>query len=489
MIEKIIPLFKQSAIYGLSSISGPLIGIFMVPIYTRIFTPDDYGIISLVQVTISFLAAFMILGTDNASARYYLGTKIDHERKVIASTTLIFRALTLVAGCLIFIYYSKDISQLIFKTDAYSKYLIIAAAALPFVQCGALYQNMLRFNFRSISYAIISVASLFVTVSLTILFVLQLKLGITGIFMATLVSAIVFLGVNFLVTRGYFSFTFSARKLKELLQYGIPLVPYGFTIYLIQNCDRYFLSYFSTLEEVGLYSLGLGLASLLVVFFAGTGLAWGPFVFSTYKEADIKAIYSKVMNYLISATFLAVVGLSLFSREILMVFTTPKFFDAYTVVPFLALYLAFYHLGLFISIGISISKKTYHFTWVSVLTAGVNIGLNFLLVPLYGMIGAAIATLICSIVWFVLLVYVSQKYYYINYQWGSYTKILFLTLLIIYISYMLFSDVNLQNIMIKLGLVGILLACFYIFHLIGKDELKYVKNQAYKYLLRRKSNS
>jgi O-antigen/teichoic acid export membrane protein len=485
MREKIIPLFQQSAIYSLSSLTGPLISIFMVPIYTRIFTPEDYGVINLVQVTIAFLAVLLILGNDHASGRFYLDTKVDQERKSVASTALILRTVTLVAGCIIFIYFSREISQLIFQTDAYSKYLIIAAAALPFVQCRALCQHMLRYNFRSVSYSIISVATLLVTVSLTILFVVQLRWGIMGIFWASLISAALFLAINFAITRNYFAFTFSTARLKEMLAYGIPMVPYGLTVYLIQNADRYFLSYFSSLEQVGLYSMGAHLSSLLLLVFTGTGLAWSPFVFSSYREEGSRAIYSRVMSYLIAITLFSVVGLSLFSREVLMIFTTPKFFNASTVVPFLALYLAFYHLGLRMGMGINISKKTFHFTWISAVTAGVNIGLNFLLVPPYGMIGAAVATLICSIVWCVLLVYISQQYYYVSYQWGAFCKILAVTLLILSSSYLLFSEVNWQNILIKIGLVGLFLVCLYIFRLIGKDELKYVKGLADRWILRK----
>lgn len=489
MIEKIVPFVRQSIVYSLGGLTLPLIAIFMVPVYTRVFTPADYGVISLVQITIAFLAVFLILGTDNASARYYLDPKSDEDRKLTASTALFFRAVTLSAGCLVFSCFSEEISQLIFKTSVYSKYLVIAAAAVFFGQCATLCLNLLRFNFRSVSYAVLSSANLLVTVLLTILLVVSLKLGIMGVFTATLVSSVLLLFITFLITKGYLSLTFSTKRLRELLQYGIPLVPYGITVYLIQNCDRYFLSYFSTLEQVGLYSLGFQLASVLTLLFAGTGLAWGPLVYSSYKEDKIEAVYSKLMDYLVSFVLLLVVGLSLFSREILVVFTTPQYYGAHIVVPFLALYLAFYHIGLRMGFGIHLAKKTLHFTWISIVTAAVNIGLNFLLVPPYGMIGAAIATLACAIVWCVLLVSMSQKYYHVDYNLGSFSKILAVVLVIICGSYFLLPVLSLPNVLIKIGLVGIFIGCLYIFHLIGKDELKYVNDQARKILSRRKDAS
>lgn len=135
--------------------------------------------------------------------------------------------------------------------------------------------------------------------------------------------------------------------------------------------------------------------------------------------------------------------------------------------------------------GIHLAKKTLHFTWISIVTAAVNIGLNFLLVPRYGMIGAATATLACSIVWCVLLVSMSQKYYHVDYALGPFFKILAVALIIICGSYFLLADISLLNILIKIGLVGIFAVCLYVFDLIGKDELKYLKNLAHEIIKRK----
>jgi O-antigen/teichoic acid export membrane protein len=487
MLEKILFFIKQSIVYSLGGLTLSLVGIFMVPLYTRVFTPDDYGVIYLIQITITFLTVLLMLGLDNANARYYMDSKDERDRNITASTTLFFVLTVVLACCLIFIGFSKEISQLIFKTGIYNKYLIIAAAAVPFGLCTTLCINLLRFNFRPVSYAVLSAAQLLVNVSLIILLVVQFKWGIIGVFTATLVSAVLFFAINLLITRQYFSFTFSKKRLVELLRYGIPLIPYGITVYLIQNSARYFLSYFSTLDEVGLYSLGLQLTSILAIFFIGTGLAWGPLIYSTYKEDNIKAVYSKLTNYFIAAALLLVIGLSLFSREILAVFTTPQYYGAYIVVPFLALYFTFFYIGLRMSFGINIAMKTFHFTWISVLTAAINIGLNFLLVPPYGMLGAAIAALACSIVWCVLLVIISQRYYQVDYNLSAFFKILALSVALICAGYFLFSNVNLWNILIKIVLLCIFVACVYIFQLIGKDEFKYLNSQARKVFFREKT--
>ena len=474
MKDKILPFVKQSMVYGIGGLAIPLAGILLVPIYTRVFTPDDYGVINLVQITITFLTVLLVLGLDNASGRYYLDSKSDSDRKLTASTTIIFLAIVMLVGCLVFIGFSGQISQILFKMAADGQYLVIAAASLPMSICAILCLNLLRFNLRPVSYTVLSVASILLTVLITILLVVVLKIGIKGVFIATLISASFFFIINLAVTRNYFSFAFSKKRLKELLLYGLPLVPYGIAIYLMQNCDRYFLAQFATLEDVGIYNLGGQIASISSLFFISTGLAWSPFIYLTYKEDNIGAVYTRLLNYFVAAAALIVVGLSIFSHEILMVFATRNYYSAYTVIPLLTMSLTFFYLGLRMCFGISIAKKTLHFTWISIVSFAVNVGLNFLLVPLYGMIGAATATLSSSVVWCILLVHISQRYYVLKYSLGSFLGILAVSLAIICVAYFLLIDVSWKNILIKIILLGVFLVFVYLFKLVGNDELKYI---------------
>ena len=119
--------------------------------------------------------------------------------------------------------------------------------------------------------------------------------------------------------------------------------------------------------------------------------------------------------------------------------------------------------------------------------AAINVGLNYLLIPHYGMIGAAIATLISSVIYAAASFVVSQRLYYVRYNLAPFFKILAMTVGIIAIGYFWFSDISVANILIKIGLVGVFLICVYIFHLIGKDEVNYLKGLNYKMLLNPKT--
>jgi len=476
MLDKILPLIKQTIVYGIGGLAVPLVGILLVPIYTRVFSPEDYGIINLVQVTITLLTALLILGVDNANGRFYLDTTDGAEKRVIASTAIFFLAAVMLTGCLLFIGFSGQISQMLFKTDTDSQYLIIAAAAIPFSTCGILCIDLLRFNLRPVSYTLLSVANLLTTVIVTILLVVVLKVGVVGVFIATLFSSCVFFCINLALTSKYFILAFSTKRLMELLTFGLPLVPYGIAIFLMQNCDRYFLSQFATLQDVGLYNLGWQIASISSLFFVATGLAWGPFIYMTYKDDNIGKVYTKLINYIVAAAMFIVVGLSIFSHEILLIFAASDYYGAYIVIPFLAFDLTLFYLGLRLSFGINIAKKTLHFTWISLLAAAADICMNYLLVPLYGMIGAAVATLLSAIIWFVLLVWVSRRYYVLEFKVGAFLAIIGVSAAIIIAVYLFLNNVGWLNVIIKFVIMGLYIIVAHLLGFVGPEELRYVNS-------------
>jgi O-antigen/teichoic acid export membrane protein len=486
MRERLIRMFRQSFVYTIGSLASPLMGIFMVPIYTRVFAPEDYGIIDLIQITVVFVSVALIMGMDNATGRYYLDKNNVKDKKVIAATALIFRAAILLTASIILALFSESISKLLFRSGQQSQFLVLAFIAIPFDHCFTLCLNMLRYEFRSISYTLLSVGKLVGKISLIILFVVFLKWGIGGVFSAALISSIVFMITVLIVTHKYFSLTFSLARLRQLLHYGLPLVPHGFTVYLIQNCSRYFLAHYGTLEEVGLYAVSAKLATLISFVFLGVGAALDPYIYSSYHEEETRRMYLKTTNYLIAGSVVAVLGLSLFAREILLIFTTSKYMGARAITPFLAAYVAFFYLGFQMSQGIHIARKTIYFTIISVITAVITIVLNLILVPLYGMMGAAVATLGGSMVWCVLLVQRSQVYYHVEYRYGAFIILFLATAIIIVISNKFFVEVSFLHIIVKIGLIILAAGLTYLTRLIGKAELLYIKSLLLKYIFRSK---
>ncbi len=476
MLARLQETFRHSATYTLPGIAGQVIGIILIPIYTRIFVPADYGIMAGISLAVPITTCLLMFGIESAVARYYMDSQDEGDKKTTASTGLYFVAILSfsVVGILA-LFFSEEISQLVLNDRQYSTYFVLALAAIPFGLCYKLALDILRFRFEVNLRTIISIAHMLVNIGLTIYFVVFLKNGILGVYLATFITQVIFfVAVIFMVWRNY-SRTFSLQRLKQLLAYGIPLVPTAMAIYIYQYTDRYLLIRLANLEAVGLYSIGMTIASVITLLTAGFQSAWAPIVLSTFKQKESKEFYAKVFDYFWVLVLLGAVGISLFSREILVVLAPATYLGAYTVVPILLLSILFFRGLPRFSFGISIAKKTKYSLLLMAVTASINIGLNYLLIPNYGMVGAAIATLISSVIYGIASFIVSQRFYHVSYNLTAFLKILGMAVAIISAGYFLFSDISLQNILIKVGLVVAFIGCTYLFNLVGKEEIKYLR--------------
>ena len=490
MRARIQETIRHSAIYMLPGIASQAIGVVLVPIYTRIFVPADYGIMAGISLAVPIITLLLMCGIESAVARYYMDSQDERDKQITAATGLYFVAILSfpIVGILA-LFFSEEISQLVLNDRQYSTYFVLALAAIPFGLCYKLSLDILRFRFKVNLRTIISIAHMLVSIGLTIYFVVFLRIGILGIYLATFITQTTFsITVLPVVWRNY-GLTFSIKRLKQLLAYGIPLVPTSMAIYIYQYADRYLLIRLANLEAVGLYAVGMAVATAITLLTMGFQNAWAPIMLSTFRQEGAKEFYARIFNYFNVLVLLAVIAISLFSKEILTILTTANYVPAHTVIPILLLSIFFFRCFAIFSFGISIAKKTKYRLMLMAVTAAVNVGLNYLLIPYYGMVGAAIATMISSVTYGVASFIVSQKLYHVTYNLVAFFKMLGMAVAVIATGYFLLSDINLQNILIKLGLVGIFIICLYFFKLIGKEELLYLKELAYKVVLRRKGSS
>jgi len=480
IVSRIQGLVKHSVVYTLPGIAGQFIHVLLVPVYTRIFVPAQYGIMAGVNLAVPLATFLLMFAMESAIIRFYYEGQDDREKKLIVSTGLYFVAiLSVLVIAIAVIFFPSDISHLVLGSGEYSLYFVVALAAIPFGLCYKLALDILRLKFEATRRTVISMTQMLVNIGLTIYFVVFLRIGIVGVFLSTLITNVVFMSVVLLLVRANYTLAFSATKLKKMLRFCAPLVPATMAFYVFQYADRYLLIHLTNLEEVGLYSIGLAIASALFLLVSGFQTAWMPTVYSSYREGEAREFYARIFNYFWALLLAAAVGVSLFGKEILTVLAPQTYLRAYSVVPILVLSAVFFRGGPLFSFGIGIAKKTHYNLALMAGAVALNIGLNLLFIPRYAMVGAAMATLISAIARAVGLFVLSQRLYRVEYDLLSFFKILALAVAIISAGYFLFSDISLPNILIKVGLLGAYLGALFLFHLIGKKELNYLRRLAY----------
>lgn len=475
MLSKLRDLLKNSALYSFSALASGFIGIILVPIYTRFFLPDQYGIIDIISISTALLALFVVAGIDNGIARFFIDAESPNDRNLTASTGVFYLAAVSLAVTVILIPFSSLLSKLILGSSEYGLYLLVGLAVIPFTLLSSMFTSLLRCRFQAVRAALVSVGILLVQVVMTILLVVLLHIGILGVFIAILITNFIFSGIGFWLTRNNYSRVFSLKKLKQMFYFGLPYLMLALCYYIMSYSNRYFLTYYSGLDAVGLYGIGYRLASVISIITAGFQFAWGPFYYSTYRDDDAKRTFAKVFDYASTVICIGILFLSLFSRELLRIFTTESYLGAYKVVPLISGSLAVYTMGCYFAIGIGITKKTMHMAWTSIIAAICNILLNIALIPSLGIVGAALSTIISFAIMGILLMTISQKLYKVPYRFASNLIMYFITAFIIFIAYrFFFGEMSWTNIIIKASLIIGFLAAPFILNQVGRPEMKYI---------------
>jgi O-antigen/teichoic acid export membrane protein len=226
---------------------------------------------------------------------------------------------------------------------------------------------------------------------------------------------------------------FEYKLLKDLLSFGLPFVPGGLLMFIVNNGDRYLLNYYASSTDVGIYALGYKLAMAIPLLTVTPFMkVWLPFMLDVSQKSHAERVYSKTQTYLMVIMFTVCLPVAVFSREIVTLLGGNAFKEAYTVIPVVLLSYILWCSTFVSETGIYLKKKTIYKPIIFLVGAIINIGLNVLLIPRFGFMGAAWATLGAFGAIAVSTFFVGRKFFLIRMEFGRLVKIFLLALLIYY---------------------------------------------------------
>ena len=385
---------KASAVYSVGQWATVFLGVFLIPVYTRIFSTADYGVIDLIAATAAFLVLGLQLGMDEAIGRFFLDTGSEEEKARIATTTLLFKLLTYIPVLAAGILLSGWISRLLFRSDAYAGLIAWSLATVFTTALFSLFLNLLRLRFKAHLFVAVSFLQFVSQLLLTIYFIVYAGTGIVGIYWASILSMGFFAIILFFLNRTYLRARWDTPLLKAMFVFGIPTVPSAIAYYLMQYLDRFFIAHYRDLGELGLYAIAYKVCMVLLIVTAGFNMAWGPFVYSSFRKHGAREIIARTLSYYNSIMTFIAVAIAIFSPELLRVFTTPEYYGGARVVGLVVFGILVFQVTDYFCVGIGIAKKMHIRMWSGLAAVVANCLLNWLLIPRYGMVGAAWATLI-----------------------------------------------------------------------------------------------
>ena len=427
-------LGKSIFIYGIASSIGKFVGLFFVPIYTRIFSTEEYGVIDLISVTISFVCILGVLQLESAISRYYYASKDEKERNTRISTA--YWTVLIISSMLsiILIILSGFISNFLFDTSKYATIISVASLTLPLMNIFTIYSLIIRFLQKPVQYTFIVVAQLLVTVVISILLVVYLDKGIIGVFwgqISGLATGVLF-GTIYLWDK--IRFIWNWNYLKEMFRFSLPMIPSVVFGWMNINASRFIILQYLSLSDIGIYSLAVKIASLLSLVESAFVMAWGPFMWEVFEKPDHKIIYKKVLKSVTLGTFIIVSLLALWSKDVLLLLSTPEYIASASLIGLIGFSLGLRITKQTIMLGAGISKRTEYNTLATFIGISANIAALFVLVPSLGLIGVTIGLLVGSTVTTAIGWYYSEKLYYIGFSKTYFIIAYLVTLIIIVIS-------------------------------------------------------
>lgn len=418
-MSRLKQLGKDSLIYGIGGVLAKGVSFFLLPIYTRIFTPADYGTIEMLSVISSFLAAILVMGMDSAQSMYFFKYKDEGQRAQarIVSSILQWR---LVWGSVIVLIATLSAPLLnasLFNGKLSWEYFAVAFIGTLFAQIMSQSAEVMRLLYRPWGYLGITLTQSLLVAVLVLTAVLILDQGILGYFLGASVASVVVAVFGWFRIREYLAFErLHSDWWPQLVRFGIPLVPAGLAMYFMSTADRWFVQHYHGEEALGIFSVGAKFALLMALAVETFRKAWWPIAMDAMHSDDGPETFRMIARLYMGMGTAAVMILTLLSPWLVRWLTAPAFHEAWPIVGILAWQALFYGFFLIVSSGIWKAEKTYLNLYLDGGAAIVGLGLNWLLVPFYGGVGAALATSITFCLWSFASLWVSEKLWRVNYQ-------------------------------------------------------------------------
>jgi O-antigen/teichoic acid export membrane protein len=419
MLKHLWQLAKESLVYGLADIAARFITIFLVPIYTRIFTPADYGVLSLVTTTMYLVSIFVVLGLDSAAHRWFWDSEDSDDRKsTLASWT--WCQFVVASFCALLIFEASGwLGRTIVGGNSAAIYFRIAALTVPLGVLNLVMTGWLRMHRRPWATSIFTLTTTLINILSTVLFVIVFREGIKGVFKAQVVSMSAGTLIAASVLRDWINpLRLQWGRVRRMLKYSLPLVPGGLAVWVLSASDRYFVNYYTNTSEVGLYSIGGSLAAVVALGTSAFQTAWGPFALSIHKKPEAKQVYANALLAYTAICCFVCTAVGLFAPEAISLIATKKYVGASTVVGLLSVSYVVVGLRWIAAIGPSIVRDSRPVGIAAFMGAALNIAFNFMLVPSMGKLGSAIATLVSQVVVSAYLFYRAQQLYRIPFRFA-----------------------------------------------------------------------
>ena len=415
---------KQSAIYGAGSIAATLLGIVLLPLYTRELTPAQFGDAELALRIVLLVAIVARLGLVNSFFRFFFDYEDPERRRRVFQTAFWALQVTTLVWALITALASRWLGQSVFTTPEAGQDLVLMIALGVYVTVNyELTSALFRVQERPVAFSVRTVINLIATAVLSYIFLVQLHMGPVGLLLgAYLGQALVYLGV-LVEQRSWLGFGLDRPLLHSMLKFGVPLMPAGAAMWAVTLINRPIVLAVSTPATLGILGAGFRIGTGVLLLVNAFQLAWPAFAYSIKDDGEARRTYAAVMGLYLAFMGWAALSVALLAPWFLRLLTTEPYWGAAAAITPIAIAGPLYG-GYFIAaIGVG-RKKANQFNWVVVAAAAaIEVVALLLLVPPFGVAGAGWALVIAYGSMFGLMLWREHRVFPVPYPWARIARI------------------------------------------------------------------
>ena len=426
-------LASDTAIYGVSSIVGRFLNWWLVPYYSFMFLPGEYGVVTNMYAYVAFLLVLLTYGMETSYFRF--ASKSDDPEKVY-STSMVSLFFTTFSFVLLAVTFRNEIAAWI-QYPNHPEYILWFAIILGVDAFTAIPFARLRLKNRPIKFAFIKLVNIGFNIGFNLFFIslcprilannpdsiistiYSADIGVGYVFISNLLASLITL-VLLLPEIFRISLQFDRKLLKQMLSYGFPILIVGLTGMINQNIDKVLIPFLvpenqDPMFQLGIYGANYKLAVLMNMFIQAFRYAFEPFFFAREGSKDDPKIYAVVMKYFVIFGLIIFIGMVLFI-DVLKGIVDTQYHEGLKVVPIVLMANLFYGMYFTLSLWYKLTDKTRYGAYMALIGATITLVLNLALVPVMGYMGSAIAVFVCFLVMLLISYFLGQKHFPVPYD-------------------------------------------------------------------------
>jgi O-antigen/teichoic acid export membrane protein len=480
MKEHLKNLSKHSFVYTAANMLTKAVGIFLIPVYVRYLTQEEYGIISLLAPVGTVLLTLFDFGQKATFTRFFFDypDKSDEQKELLGNIVIVNLFLMLL-GCAVLFVWGQSLFDKFIGNVAFYPFIVLTIGTSVTQVLFELKLSVFRSRNQSWQYGMYSFTRFLFIVLLTIIMVVIYKMGAKGKLLSEFLVTLFYMVITLYLLLKDIKFNINFDIIKSVFHYSMPLMPHIISGVLMGLVAKYFINLYHGLALTGIYNIAFLLSSVMSIIVLSINQVWSPVFFKMAHENEPEAnrVFVRLTTYYYC--FVGFFGLMIifFSKEFVMLFATKEYMSSIDVMPALTMSAFFNGLYFTVSSKVYFVKSAIRLLPIaSIIGLVVNILFSWLLVPSMGMAGAAWATLGANFAIFAITYYLSQKYFYMPYEFWRIGKAS-LAIVFVFVGY-IFAYKFISSVYILIA-VKLLLGIFYfimlyLFNFLNRDEINWL---------------